>query len=396
MKLLQNEALDFSPATADYPTLTDEQINRKYVKGDVRIVTEQARYPLESVPAMLNGTRYKLNPEYQRRRRWDNAKKSLLIESFIINVPVPPIFLYEVQFSQYEVMDGLQRLTTIADFYANRFALEGLTEWPELIGRTYSALPEQIQRGIDRRYISSIILLQETAKLPADAQYLKQLVFERINSGGVSLEPQESRNAIYNGALNRLCLELSRTKALCELWGIPAPVGDEAIGPLPAELIENKYFREMYDVELVLRFFAYRQRSKRPHGAFRNFLDDYQKLGNSFPPSVLDGLRQLFLNTISLAQDLLGEEAFWLWRNRDGNWDWLARSTTAVYDPLMFVLSQFTGKQAEKLLRQRDSIRENIKAFYEQSYETFEGRNTNPSILDERDAAFTQFFEQYI
>ena len=99
--------------------------------------------------------------------------------------------------------------------------LEGLEQWPELIGRTYSRLPEQIRRGVDRRYISSIILLHETARNQKEAKRLKQLVFERINSGGVILEPQESRNAIYNGPFNQICVELARNPYFCKAWKIP-------------------------------------------------------------------------------------------------------------------------------------------------------------------------------
>lgn len=105
------------------------------------------------------------------------------MESFIMNVPIPPIFLYENEFSHYEVMDGLQRLTAIYDYYNDSYKLEGLKLWGELNGRSYSELPEKVKRGIDRRYISSIILLQESAKSDEEAQKMKQLVFERINSG---------------------------------------------------------------------------------------------------------------------------------------------------------------------------------------------------------------------
>ena len=73
-------------------------INAKYVKGEVRIITEQARYPLPSVVAMYEDHKvYVLNPDFQRRHRWDREKQSRLIESFIMNVPIPPIFLYEVE-----------------------------------------------------------------------------------------------------------------------------------------------------------------------------------------------------------------------------------------------------------------------------------------------------------
>ncbi|MBE4579720.1 hypothetical protein BOO30_19440 [Vibrio navarrensis] len=175
--------------------MTDDEINNKYIEGEIRIVTEQARYPIDTISEkIVHNKKYSLNPEFQRRHRWSVEKQSALIESLIMNVPIPPIFLYEYKFSQYEVMDGLQRLTAIANFYDNKFRLAGLTEWPELNGKNYRELPEQVQEGIDRRYISSIILLKETAKSAKQADFMKQMVFDRINSGGEKLEPQERRN----------------------------------------------------------------------------------------------------------------------------------------------------------------------------------------------------------
>ena len=122
-----------------------------------------------------------------------------------MNVPVPPIFLYEFDYSKYEVMDGLQRLTAIHEFYRNRYALTGLVEWPELNGRTYEQLPTKVREGIDRRYLSSVILLKETAHSEEDALRLKQLVFERINSGGVAFSAGITQRALrrpYEPALH--------------------------------------------------------------------------------------------------------------------------------------------------------------------------------------------------
>ena len=108
--LLHGESIDFADdGTQASVVATDAELTERYSAGAVRIVTEQARYPLPQIPQMVASTDYKLDPEFQRRHRWDNTKKSRLIESFIINVPVPPVFLYEVGYAKYEVMDGLQR-----------------------------------------------------------------------------------------------------------------------------------------------------------------------------------------------------------------------------------------------------------------------------------------------
>lgn len=366
----------------------DDLINHKYVKGDVRIVTEQARYPLNTIAGMVESEDYELNPEFQRRHCWDTQKQSRLIESFIMNVPIPPIFLYEDRFSHYEVMDGLQRLTAIHDFYRDRFALHGLIEWRELNGRRYSELPEQIRRGIDRRYLSSIILLQETAKSETEALRLKQLVFERINSGGVKLEPQESRNATYNGPLNDLCIKLARNPYLCRMWGIPEPTPEEIDDKVISdELLSNESYRKMDDVELVLRFFAYRQRLKYQKGALKDYLDRFLKHGNLKPKPLLDRYKDLFEKTIQLVYDIFGESAFYLYRPRMDTWSWFNRPTTVLYDPIMYVFSQHLN-QATELVALRDTFRERLENFYKDHYAAFEGRYTNLSNIVERNDLF--------
>ncbi len=251
MTLLHGEAIVIGDRPVGASEASDSVINEKYVRGEVRIVTEQARYPLSSIPGLIDSGSYLLRPDYQRRHRWADEKKSRLIESLVMNVPIPPIFLYEYEYSRYEVMDGLQRLSTIKEFYNDNFSLTGLTEWSELNGRHYSNLPGAIKAGIDRRYLSSIILLQETARNTQEAQVLKQLVFERINSGGERLTPQESRNAVFGGRMNDVCLTMSRHPALCITWGIPVansyPVlHDET--EYDEELLNNDYYREMFDV----------------------------------------------------------------------------------------------------------------------------------------------------
>jgi hypothetical protein len=389
MPLFPEEELDIPEDDDELKgDVLDELINHKYVKGDVRIVTEQARYPLNTIAGMVESEDYELNPEFQRRHRWDTQKQSRLIESFIMNVPIPPIFLYEDSFSHYEVMDGLQRLTAIHDFYRDRFALQGLVEWRELNGRTYSQLPEQIRRGIDRRYLSSIILLQETAKSELEALRLKQLVFERINSGGVKLEPQEARNATYNGPLNDLCIKLARNPYLCCMWGIPEPTPEELDEKaISDELLANESYRKMDDVELVLRFFGYRQRLKYQKGALKEYLDRFLKHGNLKPKPLLDRYKDLYEKTVKLVYDIFGESAFYLYRPRMDNWSWYNRPTTVLYDPIMYVFSQNLDHVAE-LVARRDKFHERLEEFYKQHYASFEGRYTNLSNIGERNDLF--------
>ncbi len=399
MKLLKGEEIKVHELnTSSTKVMSDDDINQKYILGDVRIVTEQARYPLTSIVTMLESGDYLLNPEFQRRHRWNIIQKSRLIESFIMNVPIPPIFLYEDKYSHFEVMDGLQRLTPIFDFYNNKFALEGLEQWPELNGKICSTLPTQIKKGIDRRYLSSIILLHETAKDDVAARKLKQLVFERINSGGVKLEPQESRNAVYNGPFNELCIKLARNIYFCKTWNIPEPSEDEIKNNNPSQnLIDNPLYRNMSDVEFVLRFFANRQRTNlfKLGNTYRELFDNYLRLANSLQKDTLLAMHSLFEETIQFVFELFDEKAFYLYRVRNDNWNWFNRPTTAVYDPLMVTASEFIDRK-EDILAKKNNIENIMIKFYKDNYNTFEGRNTNPGILQDREKLFNELFQDLL
>lgn len=396
--LFENEKVDlFQALEENEGILSNDEINEKYKKGEVRIVTEQARYPLNTIVNLVNSDDYILNPEFQRRHRWDTSRKSKLIESFIMNVPIPPIFLYEAEYSVYEVMDGLQRLTAISQFYEDKFALQDLEEWKELNGLKYSQLPEQVKKGIDRRYISSIILLQETAKTVAEANRLKQLVFERINSGGEKLKAQEIRNALYPGGLNNLTISLSRNEHFCRMWNIPFPDENEIeTGQPRQEVIENKYFKDMSDAELVLRFFAYRQINQWQGNTMEFFLDEYLKKGNEqFTDEVLDNLKNIFEQTTKFAYELFEEKAFWLHRNREDKWFHYERPTKILYDPLMQVLAN-NLENKDKILSKKAEILEGLEVFHKREHETFKGRDTNKTKVLERIVILDKYLKSFI
>ena len=406
VKLLDGEQVSFEADVAA-PKATDEELNSRYVKGEIRIVTEQARYPLAGILQMLEETkvdesgksspRYMLDPEYQRRHRWSDERKSRLIESFLLNVPVPPVFLYERDLARFEVMDGRQRLTALSDFYADKFALTGLEYWPDLDGRRYSQLPSKVRDGIDRRYISSIILLQETASSEAQAGTLKKLVFERLNSGGVKLGSQETRNAIYSGPLNTLCLQLSESQVFRRLWGIPQDpnIEDRNRDEEPEEALDDatatgiRMFERMEDVELVLRFFAYRQIGEFKAGLNKisEFLDLFLMRGNRFSAKVLADYRAMFDSTIAFLCDALGTEAFTILDSGR------RRATKIVYDPLMYIAnsSEVIPHRAALVLN-KGLLREELQKMYAGHADLFAGRRTNFADTQQRNAYVSAAF----
>ncbi|RAO05026.1 DUF262 domain-containing protein [Micromonospora noduli] len=404
--LLPGEAID-ALKPVEWPRVSDAELNTRYVKEGVRIVVEQARYPLNQILAMFTDTfvtgsgnreaKYKRDPEYQRRHRWDNGRKSRLIESFLMNVPVPPVFLYEYELARFEVMDGRQRLTALMDFYDNSLELTGLQHWPELNGRTYSTLPSSIRDGIDRRYLSSIILLNETAATEEQAAFLKKLVFERLNSGGVRLSGQETRNAVYNGPLNDLCLELSRTTELRIMLGTPLDVeassvddaeesddSEPVMSERDSEGVEvtrmgRKMFESMEDVEIVLRFYAYRHLSKFSQGLNRisDFLDEFLVRGNRLDKVTLAEYKQLFLDNIDFWYRIGGATAFQVKGSK-------RHFSKIAYDALMYASSALNREQKSALLDNPEAVQSAISDMYNNHAAIFGGRRTNTADANRR------------
>ena len=392
IKKFENENIEiFKTEEINNHIVSDEEINEKYISGEVRIVTEQARYPLDTICTMLNSGKYQLRPDFQRRRRWERPKQSRLIESFIMNIPIPPIFLYEYEFSKYEVMDGLQRLTAIKEFYDDKFPLEGLEYWKELNGKKYSELTKKIKSGIDRRYLSSLILLKETANSKTKADEMKQLVFERINSGGVKLEYQESRNALYSGNFNDLVITLSRNEYFCKIFDIP--ISEEET----EELANNTMYKTMADVEMVVRFFAMRYLNEYEGITLKVFFDKFTDSANKLPQSVLDDYQHVFEQTIKLVFDIYGEQAFCLYKQISGKEQWyLTRNPKkTIYDPVMTVLSQKLD-YADSFLKNKDQVMAATIELMKNQPELFNGRKGTKSDIAKRIDAFDAMFNKFI
>lgn len=402
IELLDFEKENFEGKENKKVMLSEEEINEKYEIGEARIVTEQGAIKLPLVKDVFTNGKYDRKPIYQRRITWDNKKRSRLIESFIMNIPVPPIFIYEVEYGKYEVMDGLQRISAIMDFYDNEYALEGLTDWPELNTKKYSELPKKIKEGIDRRQISVVSLLKESAKSQEQEQRMKRMVFERLNTGGVKLEDQEIRNALYNGEFNKLCKELSTNTTFRKLWGIPVSVDEDnntkelyqldTVDSLDVadELALNNLYMRMYDVELVLRFFAMRHVNEYS-GQLSDFLDKCMIFGNTILEENSDRgdvLKELFINTIEIANKMFGDKAFCQYKEIRNQFKW-SKPQKMIYDSLMLALTKY---DINSVPNNNKLITQYMEKAYKQNEEMFNGKKQSKTdILNRAD-----FFEKIV
>lgn len=342
---------------------SDKIIERHFETGRLRVVQEKNDIFLSHVIDFIQGDNPdrvwgNLRPEYQRRLRWDNKKKSKLIESFIMNVPVPPVFLYEKCLGRFEVMDGQQRLNTISEFLSGSFALEGLDIWQALNGRTYSELPPLIRRGIERAKLSAITLMSDSSSVEEDNLDLRAQVFERLNTGGERLNAQELRNSLYSGSFNDLLVELSSLPAFTEAWDIPDhDENTRGDGTVSDKLRRNIIYKRMTDVEIVLRFFAFRETDKIS-GAVRVMLDSTMKRYRHCSEEERSRLKALFEGALSLCVAVFGTQVF---RLPPAEIDKKPKLSRALYDAEMIAMS-FQIDNVESVLANKERIRDAVLA----------------------------------
>ncbi len=237
-----------------------------------------------------------LRPDFQRHVVWDAERQSRLIESLLIRIPIPAFFLDATSDQRWEVIDGLQRLTTIQRFCQpirpeQQLRLTGLEFMTELEGKTFAELPSHLQQRIDDDTELTLYLLQ-----PGTPPEAKFTIFSRVNTGGIVLNSQEIRHAVYQGPATRFLAELAHEDGFLD-----------ATGRSVSEL-------RMDDRECVLRFLAFRLKSydeyREPLDKFLNqAMEELQRLGKA-NPTRLSKLRAEFQDAMRKAQLVFGHLAF--------------------------------------------------------------------------------------
>ncbi|MDM8550883.1 DUF262 domain-containing protein [Desulfobacterales bacterium HSG2] len=368
-----------------------KKISNKEIEAlyESKVTQEKNEFLLPQVLDFVHKKKWiNLYPEYQRRLVWSRIKKSRFIESILMNVPTPPIFLYEWNLSRYEIMDGQQRLNAIVEFYDNRLVLAGLELWDVLNGRKYADCPPQIQRGLDRKRISTTVLLAENI---TSRHKIRRILFERLNTGGQSLNAQEMRNCLFSGKFNELIKELAGERLFNEIWDIP-PYEDHIRGThISKKLSENPCFKRMTDCEIVLRFFAFRKKS-RIRGSVRRILDLCMEEHTAIDDTRINELRNDFLTRLQLAHDIFAEDTF---RITDG----YQRSglSQALYDAVMISLDRLY-EHRDSLRRNAQSIREELrKKFMDKDfYDLITGKPNTANAIKKRLDAMEAFMRKYI
>lgn len=199
-------------------------------------------------------------PEYQREFVWDTVRQSRFIESLMIGLPIPYIFLAETDKGRYEIVDGSQRIRTLAAFLNNELKIKGLEKIEDLNNLFFSDLDISRQRKFKNISLKMIVLSERTTA------ETKNDIFERINRGSDLLKDMEYRKGIYTGKFNDYLYELSQNSLYVKLTPI-------------ARWLEKRQERE----ELLLRFFAFSEwyPSFSDSKGIAKQLDEYMKEKNA-------------------------------------------------------------------------------------------------------------------
>ena len=292
-----------------------------------RILAQPYDYSVQDIVDKIASGDIDLNPDYQRNYVWasndeQQNKCSRLIESLLLNIPIPVIYFAEqAETLKYEVIDGQQRLHTFQRFLNDDFALRNLQLRYDVNDKKYSELDQRDRDEIRKRSIRAIVILNESD------EEVKYEVFERLNLGSIQLTPQEIRNNTLRGTFNDLLKELANEGLFKKMLNLRLKSDD----------------KNMAHEELVLRFFAYHDSEYKRVENLSYFLTEYMKKNQNPTKDKISDLKNLFISTIELVHKYLGEKAFSNFGEKTGKWASL--TNRSLYDAEMLAFSDFIGKE---------------------------------------------------
>ena len=264
------------------------------------------------------------DPDYQRKYVYDDKRASCLIESILIGIPIPVIYLAEEDEGVYSVIDGQQRITSFVRYLKNEFPLSGLKKLHNLNGLYFKELDKSLQRRLNYQTLSTVCIEK-------DSENLKYEIFSRLNLGAIKLRDQEVRNCIYRGNFNNMLKDIAQTN------------------PNLPILFHDSNTRYSYE-ERILRFFALRDMELK--GTFKLMMNSYMEVHAADDEFLIENAKKQYNSLIELVKTVLGENAFF------SASDQRHKFNGAVYDSIMIPFSLFSKKE---IIKHSDEIRAAIE-----------------------------------
>lgn len=313
---MNDEDIDFEDQNGD------ENAEADGIPQEVRVLRTQAYDKgVSDLVEMMHNEDVILDPDYQRNYVWDNKRASLLVESILLNVPIPVIYVAEDDDGCWLVVDGLQRLSSLRRFFDNEFKLTSMELLKELNGQQFSTLNPKAQRILKNGIIRVIVIKAESHP------EIKYDIFQRLNRGAVKLNEQELRNCMYRGPLSALLKEFSKYQPFLQALGLKKP--------------HDRFM----DAELALRFLAIDANYSPESGKvahypnkMKTFLNRFMDERRKLTPEELLALKNRFLSTIDKVVSIFDSPCF---RRAlpEGKLD--SRTNRALMDAMMVSMARF-------------------------------------------------------
>lgn len=289
------------------------------------------------------------NPDYQRKYVYDDKRASKLVESILLGIPIPIIYLCEEEDGTLSVIDGQQRIISFVRYMKNEYPLDKLTKLTDLNGLYYKDLEKRIQRLLKSKTLKAITISK-------DSKELKYEIFSRLNLGAVKLKDQEVRNCIYRGSFNNMLKDIAESNKNLSI------------------LFHDENKRSSYE-ERILRFFALRNYLEL-HGTFKLVMNSYMEQHQNDDEIQISKFKSQYNALIDIIKQILGDDAFFSLSK-----DKRKKFNGAVYDSIIIPFSYFSSKV---LMSHADELRAEINNLKETNSEyqsnTYVGTNAGPRV----------------
>ena len=336
-KLIEEQERDFKSVTEQEELELSDDESRK-------IVWQAKDFSIREFASMLNDGDLDLQPEYQRKYVATKKIASKLIESILMDVPIPVIYLAEEKDGTYSVIDGQQRLTSFLSFISEKypngesFKLTGLKVLKELNRKLFSELSNEEKNKIRKTTLHTIVIKKESN------EDVKFAIFERLNTGSIKLNEDEIRNTVYRGNYINLLSELEENKTFHEV------------------VQKENFKRRMFYRGMILRFLALSEKSYLNYQpSMKQFCNKELRDNRNLNEEKAEEYRKRFLHCIDLVKVVFGTTAFRRYASASkekekGNWT-TTRINMALFDIQM---CGFVNYSKNEVLNKADYIREAI------------------------------------
>jgi hypothetical protein len=322
---------EYTVEDQEHDGVIDEAADEPHSTNAFKISSYGADYTVDSLVKRMESKAFFI-PSFQRSYVWTQRQASRFIESLLLGLPVPGIFVFKEEGSaRHLVIDGQQRLKTLHWFYSGVFRervfrlVDVNDAW---VGKTYKDLSEDDRQRLDDAVVHTTVFKQDDPKDRTSVFH----VFERINTGGVRLQPQEIRNCIYYGAFTELLEALNDNADWRAIYG--------------------KKNDRLKDRELILRFLALYYTAPKYSRPMKDFLNTFISSHRNPTEEEQDEFRKSFEAPIKLVRSVLGRKAF-----RPGG-----SLNAAVFDAVMVGLATRLAKgpvkEAQEIRAKYDELLE--------------------------------------